>query len=133
MPNKLNINPKQLFLIDGIGALVSAFFLGIVLVRFESLIGMPKNILYFLAVLPCLFAVYSIYCHFLVKHSWRTFLKGIAIANLSYCVLTVSLVFIHYENLTVLGLGYFLVELVIIGILVTYELRASSKGFGQMS
>jgi len=131
VPNKLTANPKQLFLIDGIGALVSAFFLGIVLVRLESSVGMPKNVLYFLAVLPCLFAVYSFYCHFLLKHSWHTFLKGIAIANLSYCVLTVSLLFIHYERLTFLGLFYFLVELVIIGILVTFELRASSKHFEQ--
>ena len=33
---KVYLNPKKLFLIDAIGALVSAFLLGIVLTRFEK-------------------------------------------------------------------------------------------------
>ena len=38
---KLPTNPKKLFFIDGCGAILSAFLLGIVLVRFEKYIGMP--------------------------------------------------------------------------------------------
>ena len=60
-------NPKKLFLIDGLGALVSAFFLGVVLVRLESFFGIPPFILYFLAFLPCLFAAYDFFCYLKVK------------------------------------------------------------------
>jgi len=127
--NKLTKNPKQLFLIDAIGALVSAFFLGVVLVQFESSIGMPRNILYLLALLPCFFAAYSFLCHFLIHNNWRTFLMIIALANTSYCILTIGLLIVHYRNLTILGLLYFLLELLIVGILITAEIRASSEGF----
>ena len=39
----MNLTPKKLFLIDGIGAVLSAFLLGVVLVKLQSLIGMPTN------------------------------------------------------------------------------------------
>jgi hypothetical protein len=52
-----NTNPKKLFLIDGLGALLSAILLGVVLVQLEYLFGIPKSTLYFLASLPCLFTI----------------------------------------------------------------------------
>ena len=125
--NRLMNQPKKIFLLDGVGALVSAFFLGVVLVRFENLIGMPLNVLYLLAIIPCFFAVYSFYCHFVLKNNWSVFLKIIAVANLSYCILTIGLLFVYYQSLSVLGLLYFLVEQMLIGILIALELKASLK------
>lgn len=119
------INPKRLFVIDGSGALLSAFFLAIVLVKLD--IGMPNNILYFLAALPCIFALYSFGCYFLIKSNWPPYLKGIALANLFYCCLTIGLIAHFYENLTTLGFCYFLLELLVVGILITIELRASAN------
>lgn len=63
------LNTKTLFAIDGLGALLSVFLLGVVLVQFESLFGMPKETLYFLAFLPCLFAVYDLVCYLNVKRN----------------------------------------------------------------
>ena len=120
-------NPKQLFLIDGIGALLSAFFLGVVLVRFEAFIGLPGQILRILALLPCLFAIYSFSCYFFRKGNWSILLSIIAIANLLYCVLTLGILIMYAESLTKLGWLYFLVEIVIIVILVTFELRVGPK------
>ena len=124
---RLIFKPKKIFLLDAVGALVSAFFLGVVLVRFEKLVGMPLNILYLLAIIPCFFAVYSIYCHFALKRNWSVFLRIIAVANLLYCILTMGLLFVYYQSLSVLGLLYFLVEQFLIGILIAIELKASSK------
>jgi hypothetical protein len=77
--------PKKLFLADGLGAIVSAFFLGVILAKYEPSFGMPKTALYFLASIACLFAVYSLGCLFLVTKNFQPYLKGIALANLSYC------------------------------------------------
>jgi hypothetical protein len=125
--DKLTSNPRMLFLIDGLGAIVSAFFLGVILVRFEENFGMPKSVLYVLASLAAIYAIYSIGCYFFLTNTWRPYLKAIAIANLLHCCLTIGLVFYFYEKLTVLGLVYFLLEIIIVMGLVMIERRAYSK------
>ena len=37
------MRPHQVFLVDGLGALVSTLLLGIMMVRFESIFGMPAR------------------------------------------------------------------------------------------
>lgn len=54
---KYSNQARQLFVIDGIGALISCFLLGIVLVYFNEWIGLSKPTLYFLAFFPLLFAI----------------------------------------------------------------------------
>ena len=126
-PQALNqINPKQLFLIDSLGALVSAFMLGVVLVQFENT-GMPKNILYLLSFIPCVFAIYSFSCFLIMPKNWRFLLKVIAIANLLYCCLTLILMINLYQNLTVLGFIYFICEIIVVIILVIVELKIASQ------
>ena len=111
--NKMVLNPKRLFLIDFFGAVLSAFLLGIVLVKLESIIGMPSNVLYILAILACGFAVYSFLCYLFVKENWQPFLKIIAIINLSYCLVTMGLVIYFYQEITTLGHIYFILEMII--------------------
>ena len=124
--NKLISSKKQLFIIDGLGALLTAFCLVAVLAPFEGTFGMPKRILYFLAVPACIFFLYSLCCYFFVTKNSGLYLKAIAIANLLYCLSTVVLVFIKYESLTKYGLAYFLLEVLVIILLVSVELRAVS-------
>lgn len=121
----MTIIPRKLFLLDGIGALLSAFLLGVILANFESTFGMSKKVLYFLAVLPCFFAIFSFTSYFRNVKNWRPYLKAIAIANLTYCCLTAFLVFYFYEQLTALGVAYFLLEIAVIVILVYIELKTA--------
>ncbi len=116
-------HPKQLFLLDGIGALVTAICLGFLLVKFESLFGMPKQVLYYLAAVACIFACYSLFCSFRLPQNWKPFLKIIAIANLIYCLTTAILVFQFQQELTMLGKLYFMGEIAIILFLVSIELK----------
>jgi len=106
--------------------MVSAFFLGVVLVAFEPLVGMSKETLYVLAVIPCFFMVYSFGCYFFLKANRKPFLRGIAIANLLYCFVTIWLLYCRYDSLTFWGCGYFLLELLILGILIRAELKSAS-------
>lgn len=127
MINKLILGPKKLFLIDCLGALISAFLLGVVLVLFEEFIGMPKEVLYYLALIACIFAVYSFFCYFHFPNNWQPFMKAIAIANLLYCLTTIGLVIYFYSQLTTLGAMYFLGELAIIIALISLELKTASE------
>jgi peptidoglycan/LPS O-acetylase OafA/YrhL len=123
MLNKITSNPKLLFLIDGVGALLSAFLLGVVLASAETTFGMPRKTLYFLAALACLFALYSFWNHVRFNENWRPQLRGIAIANLLYCGLTAAFVIYFRQELTKWGLTYFLLEMVVVLCLVAIEFK----------
>lgn len=124
--NKMTLTPRAMFLIDGLGALLSAFLLGIILTKFENTFGMPSKVLYFLAALPCIFAVYDFSCYWQAIENWRPFLKTIAIANLIYCFISIGFVVHHFEKLTTLGLIYFLLEFAIVIILASIEFKTAT-------
>ena len=121
--NKLALNPKRLFLIDGFGAFLTAFFLFAILRTFNEYFGMPKTTLDFLSIIALAFSVYSFCCFFLVNNNWHPFLRAISIANLLYCCLTLGLVIYNYPRLTILGVIYFLIEIVIVCGLVFFEIN----------
>lgn len=125
LPILSKIQPQKLFLVDSLGALLSAILLGLILTRFEQTFGMPQNVLYILAVIPCIFAIYSFFCFLSKTANWRPLMKIIAIANLLYCCLTAGLMVYFYQQLTVLGLFYFVLELIIVSILAIIELKTA--------
>lgn len=126
-----NSHPKKLFLIDGLGALLSAVLLGIVLVRLESVFGIPQPTLYFLASLPCLFAIFDFYCYLKLKENFGKFLRMIAFAHLQYCCLSIGLMIFHREQVTILGWIYILGESLIVGALAIFELRVARSQSGR--
>ncbi|MEM1327239.1 MAG: hypothetical protein AAGI23_14855 [Bacteroidota bacterium] len=120
----MQLSPKQLFLLDGMGALTSACLLGVVLVQLESYFGIPKRVLHILAAVPCLFVIYDGICYFGVRQhaSW---LRYIAVANMLYCLLSFYCTVIHLEQLTALGHVYLLSEIAIVLFLARLEWQAS--------
>lgn len=121
--------PDAIFLADGLGALLTAFLVGGVLTRWEACFGMPKSVLYPLAAAGLLFAAYSLGCHFLKVKKWKSFLLGIAAANMTYCLVSLTLVAIYFERLTALGVVYFVLEVCVVGVLAGVEIRlASGRG-----
>jgi hypothetical protein len=123
---KLPTNPKKLFFIDGCGAFLSAFLIGIVLVRFEQYVGIPPATLYFLAAFPIMFTIYD-WLSYLQSHNKQPkLLRGIAIFNFFYCCLSIGVVFYHYNTLTIIGWIYFLIEILIVMILANWELKIAT-------
>jgi len=125
--NQFVKKPKTLFLMDSIGAFLTALILFAVLRNFNHYFGMPKTILTLLLAIAVCLCMYSAACFLLLKEKWPLYIRIISFANLLYCVLTVILLFIYYEQLTALGLIYFLGETAIILLLVYIELRAATK------
>lgn len=118
----LNLPPRRLFLIDSLGALLSALLLGLVLASFESFFGMPARVLYLLTTMAMAFFTYSLLCYWYAKKRWRLFLKWIAIVNLLYGCLTLGLVIAQWDNLSVWGLTYFVLEIAVVSGLAGVEL-----------
>lgn len=119
------IKPPQIFLLDGVGAIVSAFSLGVLLVHFNIYIGMPIKWLYLLASLACCFAFYSLGCYYLKPNNWRSFLKGIATLNILYCLLSLALMSYFFNQLTLIGISYFIVEKAIVLSLAFIEFKVA--------
>lgn len=72
-----NIKPRDLFLINGIDAVLSAMMLFLVLVNFESSFGMPVSWLRVLAFIAMFSAVSSFTCFWRLPSEWSICLKWI--------------------------------------------------------
>lgn len=112
--------------LDCIGAMISALMLGIFLVEFQDYIGMPKMVLYSLASLALVFAIYSFSCYFIIRTITKSHIRIIAYANLFYCSITLLLVVIYFEQMTILGVVYFIGEVPIIAGLAIVEFKTAS-------
>ena len=118
--------PKHIFLIDGLGAALSALLLVLLIGRFDSFFGMPKPVIDNLSLLPIAFSVYSLSGYFWNPKHWQVLLKMIAVANILYCCLSLGLVIYHFEHLTIYGILYFLIEKIIVMTLAFVEWKLSN-------
>ncbi|MBX3241011.1 MAG: hypothetical protein KIT80_16005 [Chitinophagaceae bacterium] len=123
---KTVLQPKLIFLVDGIGAVLTTCFL-FILSLFEPFFGMPRYILYLLMIPAGLLAICSLSRYRRPGVNWRWHLRFIAIANLLYCLVTACLVINFFEQLTGWGIAYFIVEMMIVVILAVFELRISGN------
>ncbi|WP_424961380.1 hypothetical protein [Ekhidna sp.] len=124
-----NLSIRKIFLIDSIGALLSAILLGLVLVHYHSLIGMPAHVLRVLAGVALLFMIYSFSCYYVNPVNAKARLRTIAIANLRYCVTTLILMGVYFDELTLLGLTYFMLEILVITFLARFEFKSTYHQF----
>lgn len=122
-----NLNSKTILLIDGIGAVISAIMLGLVLPSLNHLIGMPFIILRYLAIAACLFATFSLTCYIASPNRWHQYLMLIGMINLIYCAVSLGLVFYYYPQLTKLGLAYFIIEKLIVFPLALLEIKTAMR------
>ncbi len=118
--------PGTLFLLDGLGAALTALSLFFVLRPYCNAIGMPVNILSCLSLIGLCYCAYSMSCYFLLKDRWTGFLRIIGFGNLLYCLLTMIFLTVYYQDLTPLGLIYFFGEILIILLLVYIELSVAT-------
>lgn len=121
--------PKNIFLLDGFGALLTALLLFFILRTFNHFFGLQKNTLLYLSLIAFIFSIYSINCFFLVSNNWRSQLKIICIANILYCILTFGIILYYFQNISAFGIIYFLGEIMIIAGIVFLEIKTIKKRF----
>lgn len=120
-------NPKNLLLIDSIGALLTAFSLFVIMRAWNDYFGMPEKIPVYLAAIALCYSMYSASCFLWVKGGFPVFIRFIGIANILYCVLTAGLVITYSAQLTNLGKAYLLIEILLIRVLSYVELRVARE------
>lgn len=124
----LRLNPRRLFLLDGLGACMTALVFAFLLIPFHQALGMPESVLQFLCMMAVMFAVYSLSCFIFLKNNHRFFLRIIACGNGLYCFLTLFFVIAYFRDLHPAGLIYFLLEMAVIAGFVYLELKAPNHG-----
>jgi len=118
---------NTLFLIDSIGALMTAFFLFVIVLRLNEYFEMPQREATYLAAIAVVFSIYSAACYFFLRGGFTPFIRFIGIANLVYCAFTIGLLIKYYPTLTIIGKLYFLIEIVIICALSYVELNVATS------
>ena len=88
--DRLKHRPWLALLIDGIGATLSAFSLGVVLPALEPYVGMPRRVLFVLALVALVSAACSIGSYCLRSNEWWPWLRAISRLNLAYCGVTAA-------------------------------------------
>jgi hypothetical protein len=121
--------PKNIFLLDSFGALLTAALLFFVLRTFNNFFGLSKATLEYLSLLALIFSFYSLTCFFLVKNNWKLYLKIICTANILYCILTFGVLLSNYKSISIFGIIYFLGEIVVIAGLVFLEIKTIKQKF----
>jgi hypothetical protein len=117
------MHPRNLFLVDGFGAALTAIMIGLVMPALPQLFIVPTSICYGLAAVAMLFALYSFVCAVLLHSSFRWYFLAIGVANLAYCIATACVVCIYFQQFTLYANLYFLLEIVVIISLVIIELK----------
>jgi hypothetical protein len=125
-PKAFAQEPRKLFLLDGIGAIISALFLGVVLYQFETFFGMPRPALVPLAGAAVGFAIFSLTCAAVQPKNWRIFVRLIASFNFIYAVVTFVILIRGNHPLTPFGVVYFVNELIVLALIITLELKTAA-------
>jgi hypothetical protein len=120
------LSKTNAFLIDGVGALASGISLYFIIGSFVSVFGMPTSVIQNLAILPFLYCVYSLSCHYFKPQS-GIYLKIIAILNLIYGMISISLMIRYANEIKPLGYVYFIVEKLIVIPLAIWEWKVSER------
>lgn len=120
-------NPKQLFLLDAIGAFITATFIGIVMKNNIDTFGLPNEIAFICVIIATSFFCYSGLCYLLLKKNWQLMLAIIAIGNSLYIGLTTYFLFTLYSQLTSFGKLYLISEILTIVMVVTIEFSVAMK------
>jgi hypothetical protein len=120
------MNDRTIFLLDGIGALVSLTVTGLILPHFSEILGLSKNLIYILAVFPAIYTLYSFGCYVLTKTTKPWMLLTIITGNLIYCLVSASLILLM-ETLTLPGKTLLFGEILIILAVIALELRIYRK------
>ncbi len=116
------ISPRNIFLIDGSGAALSALVTGIILPFYSDFFGAPPHLLYTLALFPICYSIYSFSCFFYAKQIRPWMVLTIMFANIFYCFLSGAFIF-YLKDLTHWGLIFFISEILVIFCIAELELK----------
>jgi hypothetical protein len=120
------MNDRTIFLLDGFGALLSLIGTSLIFPNFADILGLSKELLYTLAILPAIYMTYSVICYAFTKVTKPWMLLTIILGNLFYCLVSGGLILFH-ETLTFPGKALLSGEILIVLAVISLELRVYRK------
>jgi hypothetical protein len=121
--DKVSKQPNLIFLIDGLGAFMSLFFLFFVLEWFANYVHIPPKMLDILAIPAFVYMFFSLSCYIAKVKNRDFFLKIILTGNIFYFCLSIFATFIFYPSINILGLIYLGSECLVLGLVVVLEYK----------
>ena len=118
---------RQLLFIDTVGASLTALSIGGLFATEFIATGIPSALLWILSMAAVALAGTG-GVSLVLRFDSKRALFGLACLNLAYCLVTALLWTIYFPALTWIGVAYFPLEIIVITILVSFELRASLQG-----
>lgn len=112
----------NIFLIDGLGAMLSTIGL-IVILGNQTAFGISINTLYPFLCLGIMYSCNSMRCYFFKPLKLQMNLQIVAILNLVYLGAVIILIFKKLSTLTKYGIAYFIIEAIIILSISAYEFK----------
>lgn len=114
-----NLNSKNIFILDAMGSDLSFRLTALLLPSLSSMIGIPKNTLYFLAIFPFAYSLYSFVCYKLpARKSWM--LLGIVLANSLYVVIS-GFVLLTSKDIKLWGYLFLSAEILVLIVIIATE------------
>lgn len=110
-----------MFVADGVGAIVTAAAVGLVLPALPGVVGMPVAVLRTLGAVASGFALWSLTCAAILPQYWPWCLRVVAVLNAGYCVATAACLVRFGSELRALDLVYFPLEIVVVAGLAAIE------------
>lgn len=120
------LGTTSLLLVDGVGAILSAIGVGLVLPAFQPWFGIPTLVLRVLGGVALCFAAFSL-GRYLTGTGTPASLRRIARANLAYAVVTAATLVAYASTVTLIAIIYFVGEMVILVVLSSHELRLARR------
>ncbi|GAB5540200.1 MAG: hypothetical protein Salg2KO_23030 [Salibacteraceae bacterium] len=121
-----SITPRRIFLIDGLGAMISAILL-VAIASLESVFQFPEQLAYELALVALILSTYSMACYFVRPKSMFNFLLALVIANIGYSVFTGIVILYYWNTVSIYSTIYFISEILLILTLASIEFRMAVK------
>lgn len=122
----MKLNERNIFLLDGVGALLSAGFTGLILIRYSLFLGLSVSLLQSLSLVALGFAAYSLTCYFFVTKTKLWMLAAIMLANLSYGLISL-LIILTKDFITWRGKLVLVSEIVVVLLVVFLEFGVFRK------
>lgn len=105
---------RSVFLLDAAGALLSLLVLLLVVLPFQSVLGIARDTIHLLATVAGGYFVYSMLGYLFLHKKGLFFLKIIAVLNCLYALFILLLLFFEYSYLTLWGILYMLGDAAIV-------------------
>lgn len=118
-------NPKQLLIVDSAGALITFVMLLLIGKFFSIQFGLSKTIINILSLAALLIFLYSSTCYLTLRTVRWPVISSVALINSLYCFLTLSLMIYLHSEITLWGILYFSVEIIIIIFLIIIEYKVA--------